>query len=109
MSGEGGSSTVWVGNLAWDVSEQELGDAFSRVGTVVEVRIITNKQTGKSKGYAYVEMIDSDAKERAIEEMRDFILGGRPLRTDHAAGKSRSNRTQVYQHGFELASNGIRY
>jgi RNA recognition motif-containing protein len=70
------------------VSEDELRDFFSPFGSVVSVSIITDRDTGRSRGFAFVEMEDADA-DRAIQEASGKELGGRSLRIDEAQERQR--------------------
>ncbi len=79
---------LYVGNLPWNISEDELRDFFSPFGNVSSVAIITDRDTGRSRGFGFVEMDDADA-ERAIQEANGKELGGRSLRIDEAQERSR--------------------
>jgi len=70
--------TLYVGNLPWTVTEDELAQAFSRVGQVGEVRIIADQTTGRSRGYGFVE-IEGMTLEEAIQMMEGVEVGGRRL------------------------------
>lgn len=77
-------ASIFVGNLPWRISEQELGDAFSQHGQVMSVRIVSDRETGRSRGFGYVEMSNEDEQEAAINAMNGFELMGRQIRTDKA-------------------------
>jgi len=70
--------TLYVGNLPWTVTEDELAEAFSKVGQVGEVRIIADQVTGRSRGYGFVE-IEGVTLEEAIRMMEGSEVGGRRL------------------------------
>ena len=70
--------TLYVGNLPWTVTEDELAEAFSKVGQVGEVRIIADQVTGRSRGYGFVE-IEGVTLEEAIRTMEGSEVGGRRL------------------------------
>ena len=70
--------TLYVGNLPWTVTEDELAAAFSKVGQVGEVCIIADQATGRSRGYGFVE-IEGVTLEEAIRVMEDSEVGGRRL------------------------------
>ncbi|MEI7603487.1 MAG: RNA-binding protein [bacterium] len=70
-------SRLFVGGVAWASTEDSLRDAFSAAGTVVSVRIIKDKRTGKSKGYAFVEMSTPDEAQKAIELFNGQQIDGR--------------------------------
>lgn len=79
------SNSVFVGNLAWRVSEQELGDAFAQHGQVSRVKIVLDRETGRSRGFAFVEMSDPETAQRAIAAMNGTVIQGREIRTDSAS------------------------
>jgi RNA recognition motif-containing protein len=70
---------LFVGNISWSASEEDLKAAFSEAGTVVYVRIIKDKQTGRSKGYGFVEMSSGPEAEKAIELLNGKDLAGRAI------------------------------
>lgn len=75
---------IYVGNLSYNVTENDLRNAFSEYGSVSKVNIIMDKMTGKSKGFAFVEM-DNDANgQTAIEELNGADLAGRNLKVNLA-------------------------
>lgn len=75
---------IFVGNLAWKVTEDSLRDLFSAIGNVVSVKIVTDQYTGKSRGFGFVEMESSEDAERAIRELNDKPLLDRNLRVSLA-------------------------
>ncbi len=75
--------TLYVGNISWGTTEDELRNAFSRHGEVVGCRIITERATGRSRGYGFVEVNDDDA-EKMIENMNGIELDGRRLVVNEA-------------------------
>jgi RNA recognition motif-containing protein len=79
---------IYVGNLSWNTSEDELRDFFAAFGSVTSVSIITDRDTGRSRGFAFIEMDDADAT-RAIQEANGKELGGRSLRIDEAQERQR--------------------
>lgn len=72
-------SKLFVGNIDWNVSEEELSQLFSQVGTVEEAVIIKDKFSGKPKGFGFVTMADADSAKQAIAELDGKELGGRPI------------------------------
>lgn len=75
---------IYVGNLPYRMSEDELRDAFGAFGDVVSVKIVKDRMTDRSKGFGFVEMADKAAGEEAIKEMNGKDMGGRPLRVNEA-------------------------
>lgn len=75
---------IYVGNLSHDTTEEELREAFSAFGEVASARIITDRETGRNKGFGFVEMpVDSQARE-AIEGLNGKELQGRQLNVNEA-------------------------
>ena len=75
---------IYVGNIAWSMTEDELNTLFSEFGAVSSAKIITDKYSGRSKGFGFVEM-DNDAEaEAAIEALNDSDQNGRNLRVNQA-------------------------
>lgn len=79
--------SLYVGNLNYDLDEIGLRDAFSAQGWEVErARVITDRDTGRSKGFGFVDVTDTDAKE-ILSSMDGFLVAGRPLRVALAETK----------------------
>jgi len=75
---------MYVGNLSYETTEEDLRKAFSEFGTVESVNMITDKYTGKSKGFAFVEMSTKDEGQAAMSGMNGAQLGSRTIRVDEA-------------------------
>lgn len=78
--------TLYVGNLPWATTSEELADAFRAHGEVISSRIITDKQTGRSRGFGFVEVADEDA-DKMIEAMNGTDFGNRPLTVNEAKAR----------------------
>ena len=78
------SSKLYVGGLPYATTENELEDLFSEHGTVESVRVITDRMTGRSKGFGFVEMGSQAEAEAAIEKLNNFELEGRTLVVNEA-------------------------
>ena len=74
---------IYVGNLPFSASESEVRDLFAQHGTVESVSLITDRDTGRPRGFGFVEMSRADAS-RAIQNLNGKELGGRPLRVNEA-------------------------
>lgn len=77
------AKTLYVGNLPWSASEESLADAFRPHGTVISSRIITDKETGRSRGFGFVEVEDADV-ENMISAMNGSEVGGRQVVVNEA-------------------------
>ena len=75
---------IYVGNLPWSASEQEIADAFSQHGTVEKATIIVDRESGRSKGFGFVTMNDNEEANAAIEAINGCDLGGRSLKVNEA-------------------------
>ena len=82
------STTLYVGNLPWNTTDAALADAFTPYGTAISTRIITYKETGRSRGFGFVEVEDGDA-EKMISAMNQTEFGGRTIVVNEA--KPRQN------------------
>ena len=77
-------SKIYVGGLPYSTAEQELSDLFGQHGSVQSAKIITDKYTGQSRGFGFVEMGSDDEAKAAIEALNDTELGGRSLTVNEA-------------------------
>jgi cold-inducible RNA-binding protein len=75
---------IYVGNLSFQTTETDLTDMFGEVGQVESVQIITDRDTGRSKGFAFVQMADDAAAEKAIAQLNGKEVGGRNLTVNEA-------------------------
>ena len=75
---------IYVGNLSFQTTEADLSDMFGQVGQVESVQIITDRDTGRSKGFAFVQMADDAAAEKAIAQLNGKEVGGRNLTVNEA-------------------------
>jgi cold-inducible RNA-binding protein len=74
---------IFVGNLSYSTTEDQLADLFAEVGQVESATIVTDRETGRSRGFAFVEM-DQDAANKAIERFNGFELNGRAINVNEA-------------------------
>ena len=78
------SRKLYVGNLPYETGETDLQELFGRAGTVESVRVMRDQATGRSRGFAFVEMASEDAARAAIEKFNDHELDGRRLAVNEA-------------------------
>jgi RNA recognition motif-containing protein len=76
-----------VGNLSFDVTREELIEAFSAAGRVVDAKVPTDRETGRPRGFAFVELESEDAARRCIEQLNGRDLKGRALRINEAENR----------------------
>ena len=75
---------IYVGNLSFEMTEEQLEGAFAAHGEVQSARIITDRYTGQSRGFGFVEMPDNSAAETAIQALNGREVSGRPLTVNEA-------------------------
>ncbi|MGA3158656.1 MAG: RNA-binding protein [Steroidobacteraceae bacterium] len=80
---------IYVGNLPFSASEADVRTLFSQHGTVESVSLPTERETGRPRGFGFVEMSQADSA-RAIQSLNGYNMGGRPLRVNEAQDKPRT-------------------
>jgi cold-inducible RNA-binding protein len=81
------STRLFVGNLSFDTNELELRDLFSQLGPVAEVKVVTDRETGRPRGFAFVEMTSPEDAQKAIAELDGRELGGRTIKVNQAEAR----------------------
>jgi RNA recognition motif-containing protein len=79
---------LYVGNLAWTVTDQDLQDVFSEAGTVDSSQVIIDRATNRSRGFGFVEMATDEAAESAIKTLNGRDIKGRPIRVNEAQART---------------------
>lgn len=79
---------MYVGNLPYDTNDEGLRAIFEEFGTVTDVKVIMDRETGRSRGFGFVEMDDESAR-RSMEELNGREIGGRTLRVNEAEERQR--------------------
>lgn len=77
-------SKLYVGNLAYAVTNEDLTELFAQVGTVEKAVVVTDKFSGQSRGFGFVEMADQESATKAIETLNETDLKGRRIKIDQA-------------------------
>lgn len=83
---------IYIGNLSYDLAEEELRQAFEEFGQVESVRIITDRYTGRSKGFGFIEMPVDDEAKAAIDSLNGKELKGREVKVNEARPRSEGDR-----------------
>ena len=78
---------LYVGNLPYTTTKEQLQELFSQVGEVKEAVVITDRETNRSKGFGFVEMETTEAMQEAIKKFNGFMMGNRPLTVNEARPK----------------------
>ncbi len=73
------STKLFVGSLPWSVDDQKLQEAFEEHGEVVSAKVIKDRETGRSRGFGFVEMASEDSADSAITALNNAQLGGRNI------------------------------
>ena len=75
---------IYVGNLSYEMNEEDLRTSFEDHGDVESAKVIMDRETGRSKGFGFVEMSDASEAQAAIRELNEAVMSGRPLRVNEA-------------------------
>jgi RNA recognition motif-containing protein len=78
------SKNIYVGNLVWGATNEDLQELFERFGTVEKAQVVTDRETGRSRGFGFVVMTNDEEADRAINELNGHDLNGRPLTVNEA-------------------------
>ncbi|SKA71096.1 RNA recognition motif domain-containing protein [Desulfobaculum bizertense] len=89
------SKNIYVGNLAWGATDEDLNDLFADYGEVESARVIMDRETGRSRGFGFVEMEEQGA-DQAIEALNGSSFMGRTLRVNEAQPRPSRPRTRRF-------------
>ncbi len=78
------TSKVFVGGLSWNTEDSQLNQAFAAIGPVREAKVITDRDTGRSRGFGFVTFDSADDARTAIEQLDGTVLDGRTIRVNEA-------------------------
>ena len=82
------STKLFVGSLPWSVNDEELKETFEKHGTVVSAKVITDRDTRRSRGFGFVEMESSSDADNAIKALNDSELNGRNIVVNQAKSRN---------------------
>jgi cold-inducible RNA-binding protein len=91
---------IYVGNLPYTTQDAELRDIFSAHGEVATAKVIMDRETGRSKGFGFVEMPDSSAATAAIEALNGTDFSGRSLKVNESRPRENNDRPAARSGGF---------
>src|SRR5215472_11085350 len=97
---------LYVGSLSYQTTEQELADLFGQVGQVVSATVITDRDSGRSKGFGFVEMSNDDEARRAIDQLNGTTLGSRQIVVNEA--RERRDNSYGNRGGYNSRGGGGR-
>ncbi|MGB7184106.1 MAG: RNA-binding protein [Burkholderiaceae bacterium] len=78
------ATKIYVGNLPWRITEDQLGEIFAEHGEVTDTKIVSDRETGRSRGFGFVTMTDQDLARQAIEALNGHVIEGRNLVVNEA-------------------------
>ena len=81
-------TNIYIGNLSYDATEDDIKQAFSQHGEVSTVNMIMDRETGRPRGFAFVEMPNGDEAQKAIQEVNETEIAGRAVKVNEAKPKS---------------------
>jgi RNA recognition motif-containing protein len=83
------SKKLFVGSLSWSINDEGLREAFAPFGEITEASVITDRDTGRSRGFGFVTFSDDEAADKAVSALNGTELDGRPIRVDVARERNR--------------------
>lgn len=84
------SNKLFVGSLSWNTTSEQLEQAFAACGDVVEAKVVTDRETGRSRGFGFVTFQDDAGATKAIQELDGTTLDGRTIKVDKANDKPKN-------------------
>jgi RNA recognition motif-containing protein len=85
------SNKIFIGGLSWGTNEDGLKDSFSKFGEITDARVITDRATGRSRGFGFVTFEETTSVMDAVSSMNDVELDGRVIKVTEAIDKPRNN------------------
>ena len=86
------SARLFVGNLSFETNELQLRDLFTQLGQVLDVKVVTDRDSGRSRGFAFIDMTSAEDADKAISELNGRELDGRTLRVSEAASRAAAGK-----------------
>ena len=81
------STKLFVGSLPWSVTDEELKETFEKHGNVVSAKVVTDRNSGRSRGFGFVEMESAEDAQKAISTLNDSEMGGRNIVVNEAKAR----------------------
>jgi RNA recognition motif-containing protein len=81
------ATKLFVGSLSWNTTDDQLKELFAAVGTVTSATVVTDRESGRSRGFGFVEMSNDDEAKKAVEELNGKELDGRTINVSEARPK----------------------
>ncbi|KAL9621878.1 MAG: hypothetical protein Q9160_003699 [Pyrenula sp. 1 TL-2023] len=89
--------SIFIGNIPFNLPEEEIVALLSQAGTVTKFRLMTNPDTGKPKGFGFADFVDADQAASAVRNLNDFEIQGRKIRVDYPHNNEKDSVPQDYQ------------
>lgn len=84
------SRTLFVGNMAFNMSDRDLNALFSKIRNVIDVRVAIDRRTGQPRGFAHADFTDVESAARAYENLQGKVINGRALRVDYSVSTAQT-------------------
>lgn len=89
------ANKLYIGNFPWSTTEGELQELFAQYGELKSVKLIMDRETGRSRGFAFIEFVDAGAAQEAMDNENERDMGGRALKVREAVDKAREPRSDT--------------
>jgi RNA recognition motif-containing protein len=99
------ATKLFVGSLSWGVNDDQLSEFFSSVGTVASAKVIVDHDSGRSKGFGFVEMSNDEEAKAAVEKLNNAELDGRSITVSEARPREERPRNNNYGGGGDRGGN----
>ncbi|EYE91658.1 putative polyadenylation factor subunit CstF64 [Aspergillus ruber CBS 135680] len=102
MAPERGGKSVFLGNIPYNLTEEQVKDILSSAGTVTKFRLMMNPETGKPKGYGFADFADADAAASAVRNLNDYEIMGRKIRVDWPHNNEKDSVPEDYSQPSQI-------
>ncbi len=97
---------LYVGNMSYDTTQEQIRELFSQAGEVTDVSLITDRETGRPKGFGFVEMATDEGAQEAIKRFNGYTLGNRNLTVNEARPREERGPRRDDRGGYSGGSRG---
>jgi len=94
------SKKLYVGNLAYEVTEEDLNNSFGKIGNCISANVVRDRYSGMSRGFGFVEMATDEEAQEAIKQLNDLELHGRKITVQEARPRRETRKTPFGRPGF---------
>ncbi|KKK13444.1 hypothetical protein P175DRAFT_0442122 [Aspergillus ochraceoroseus IBT 24754] len=107
MGSERAGKSVFLGNIPYNLTEEQVKDILSSAGTVTKFRLMMNPETGKPKGYGFADFADADAAASAVRNLNDYEIMGRKIRVDWPHNNEKDSVPPDYSQSSQLPGQDV--